>query len=223
MKNLLSHRLPTILGVLLIIGCAVTQEAKAGESQYRCSVGKLYKKVNDTLLMRIGTGFVAGNQSHICTAAHVVMQDTLLFKLWGSTKYDSVVVKYLNPQHDLAVLETINDVQMPSLQFGDFDLLREGDSIIVVGWRTDKLLQAEIILIYSIGLATIGSTTVDYVAFMSNSIPGYSGGPVLNIEGKVIGIFKGQFEFIGTDSTAVKSEIALSIKPIIIYEDSLEE
>ena len=69
----------------------------------------------------------------------------------------------------------------------------------------------------------IGSTTVSYPDFIGDLIPVSSGGPVLNIEDKVIGIINGELDMVVDDDiTKAFRKIALSIKPLLINEDSFK-
>lgn len=141
----------------------------------------------------VGTGFVLGEAHTVVTADHVVGTK-------GSYTYQAVQkgspevplsVGTRHSGHDLVVLNLSPDAELGGrpFQLGDFTRLSPGDTVVYLGWNAPKnkvaLREA---VISAVGKATYLGTTVDFLEFIGEGIPGWSGGPVLDLEGKVVAV-----------------------------------
>ncbi len=139
----------------------------------------------------IGTSFVAGKSKSIFTCSHVAVLDTLWYLYGGSNLRYKVTVKYNLPCYDIAFLQRTGGEQPYSLEFGYFNLLQPRDTIVYVGYdsRLKSLLRWEsVILSKGITISDLGDCNKEYIDFEGKAIPGYSGGPVFNKSGEIIGI-----------------------------------
>jgi len=96
-----------------------------------------------------------------------------------STQYTIKGVVASDPEHDLVILKVEGDSESV-LQLGDSDAVALGEKIIAIGTHEGAL--GEIVK------GTINRITSDFFHVRAIFPPGYSGGPVLNDAGKVIGI-----------------------------------
>ncbi len=96
------------------------------------------------------------------------------------------------PNYDVAYFERTAGDQDEWLNFGEFDRIQAGDKVIYIGW--DFLKNAYNIntaIVLATGTAIIGGNhKIDFIEFEGDAIPGYSGGPVFNFNGKVIGMIR---------------------------------
>ncbi len=139
-----------------------------------------------------GSGFFIG-QDMIVTNVHVISERSYagavsVAKLVNKpTWYMIEGVMASDPKRDLVILKVVKtkgeDAQILSL--GDSNTVEEGDRIIVIGnpKQDSKFLQGDV----SVG--SISRCTPNFLDFRARNIrQGYSGGPVLNVHGDVIGI-----------------------------------
>ncbi|MEQ1754827.1 MAG: serine protease [Micropepsaceae bacterium] len=139
-------------------------------------------------LVRTGTGFVIDNTGSVVTNYHVVQQcGAVSFLLNGGDSTNASVLAS-DPMNDLALLH-VSDKPKSYAVFQDPEKLRSGDDVIVFGYPLLGQLA-------STGNLTKGSVTAlsglrDDTRYFQMSAPiqlGNSGGPVLNHQGRVVGI-----------------------------------
>ena len=140
----------------------------------------------------LGSGFFI-RPDLIVTNIHVVNQRSFdgavsVAKLVNKpTWYTITGVMASDPKRDLVILKVAKgggeDPHILSL--GDSDTVENGDRIVVVGnpHQEDKFLRGDV----SVG--SISRRTSNFLDFRARNVrKGYSGGPVLNVHGTVIGI-----------------------------------
>ena len=139
-----------------------------------------------------GSGFFIG-QDIIATNVHVINQKSFdgavsIAKLVNKpTWYTIEGVMASDPKRDLVILKVAKMVGEDAdvLSLGDSGIVEKDDRIIVIGnpVQDGKFLQGDV----SVG--RISRTTPNFLDFRArNNREGYSGGPVLNVHGDVIGI-----------------------------------
>ena len=139
-----------------------------------------------------GSGFFIG-QDLIATNVHVINQKSFdgavsIAKLVNKpTWYTIEGVMASDPKRDLVILKVAKMMGEDAdvLSLGDSGTVEKGDRIIVIGnpVQDGKFLQGDV----SVG--RISRTTSNFLDFRArNNREGYSGGPVLNVHGDVIGI-----------------------------------
>lgn len=139
-------------------------------------------------LLRTGTGFVIDGNGAVVTNYHVVQQCAAVSFLLNGGDSTSATVIASDPMNDLALLR-VGEKTKPAAIFQDPDHLRAGDDIIVFGYPLLGQLS-------STGNLTRGSVSAlsglrDDTRYFQMTAPiqlGNSGGPVLNHQGRVIGI-----------------------------------
>jgi S1-C subfamily serine protease len=138
-----------------------------------------------------GSGFILDNQGHILTNQHVVQgAQRLEVSLADGTKWIAKLVG-ADPQTDLAVLR----IKAPSealivLPLGDSSSLQVGQRVLAIGnpFGLEHSLSAGIISSLR-KIVKAGAREIEDVIQTDAAInPGNSGGPLLDSEGRVIGI-----------------------------------
>lgn len=151
-----------------------------------------------------GTGWVVSADGFIATNAHVVEgSESISVTLGDGTTEDANLVAS-DPRADLAVLRIDRDDLVP-LPLGDSESLNVGDSVVAIGNALD--LGAEPTVtggIVSAKNRTIvernGQTLVNMIQTDAAINLGNSGGPLLDLQGRVVGVntaVSGQGENIG--------------------------
>ena len=96
-----------------------------------------------------------------------------------STQYTIKGVVASDPEHDLVILRVEGESDS-FLELGDSNAVELGEKIVAIG--THEAASGKIVE------GTINRITADFFHVKAILLPGYSGGPVLNDAGKVIGI-----------------------------------
>ncbi len=139
-----------------------------------------------------GTGFVVSSGGYILTNAHVVEDaDKVTVKIDGEEDEREATVIGSDTETDIAVLK-VEGVSLQPLELGDSDTVRVGEYVLAIGnpLSTDELANT---LTFGIISATSREITIDnytntYLQTDAAINFGNSGGPLINMEGQVIGI-----------------------------------
>jgi len=140
-----------------------------------------------------GSGFIysQGGQMLILTNFHVVAGTTNITLTFVNEKEYSASILGSNPNADLALLSTsASGDEFDPLEIVSSSTLKVGDSVIVVG--TPYGLEGSM----SVGIVSALNRTIVTEEYSIGNViqttaplnPGNSGGPLLNYEGKVVGI-----------------------------------
>ena len=136
----------------------------------------------------LGSGFVIDTEGHILTNNHVVEgAEQIRVKLADDRELDAELIG-TDPPTDLALLK-VEAENLNPLEFGDSDVLEVGDWVLAIGnpFGLPRTVSAGIVS--AKGRANVG--IVDYEDFIQTDAavnPGNSGGPLVDLEGRVIGI-----------------------------------
>ncbi len=166
-----------------------------------------------------GSGFLVSPDGYLLTNNHVVQNaDEIKVTMNGHDEYDAKIVGQ-DPDSDVAVLKIEGDKPFPYIEMGDSDAMQTGDWVIAIGNPFGYLDQT-----VTVGVISAKNreqiTGTQYENFLQTDAAinfGNSGGPLVNIYGKVIGI--------NTAITAQGSGIGFAV-PInmakLVYKDFLD-
>jgi serine protease Do len=136
----------------------------------------------------LGSGFIINKNGTVVTNNHVIQgAEDILVSVNGSKEYKAKVIG-TDPYMDLAVLKIESDEKFIPVDFGDSDKARVGDWVVAIGnpFGFGGTVTSGII---SSRNRDIGLTRYDDFIQTDASInQGNSGGPLFNLDGKVIGI-----------------------------------
>jgi serine protease Do len=133
----------------------------------------------------VGSGFIVSADGYVLTNAHVVDgADEVYIKLTDKREFKAKVVG-IDKRTDVAVVK-IDGSKLPWLPIGDSDKIRVGEWVVAIGspFNLDNSVSAGIISAKS-------RDTGDFINLIQTDVavnPGNSGGPLLNMNGDVIGI-----------------------------------
>ncbi|MPM14342.1 hypothetical protein SDC9_60704 [bioreactor metagenome] len=139
-----------------------------------------------------GTGFAVSSEGYILTNAHVVEgADKVTVKVDGEDEERDAVIIGSDTETDIAVLK-VEGATLHPLMLGDSDSVRVGEYVLAIGnpLSTDELANT---LTFGIISATSREITIDsytntYLQTDAAINFGNSGGPLINMDGLVIGI-----------------------------------
>ena len=134
------------------------------------------------------------------------------------TQYTIKGVVASDPEHDLVILK-VEGKETGILQLGDSDAVKLGEKVIAVGTHGSMHENA----LGKIIEGTISRITDNFFRVKSTLLPGYSGGPVLNSTGEVIGICVEGGETKSSGYVIPSNHLKALLKNTSRQEKSLEE
>ncbi len=169
----------------------------------------------------MGSGAILSDDGLIMTNNHVIDRaDTVSVRLYDDKILGAEVVG-TDPNTDIALLR-VDAENLPSLSFGDSEALSVGEMVMAIGSPLSQELAHSVTqgIVSAKGRADVG--LLDYENFIQTDAAinqGNSGGPLINLDGEIIGINTaiasrgGGFQGIGF---AIPSNIASSVKEQLI-------
>jgi serine protease Do len=148
---------------------------------------KEFNRPSERKATALGSGFIIDKEGIVVTNNHVIQGAEDILVSVNGTEYKAKVIGK-DPYMDLAVLQIESDEKFEPVEFGDSDKARIGDWVIAIGnpFGFGGTVTSGII---SSRNRDIGLTRYDDFIQTDASINlGNSGGPLFNLEGKVIGI-----------------------------------
>ena len=148
---------------------------------------KEFNRPSERKATALGSGFIIDKKGIVVTNNHVIQGAEDILVSVNGTEYIAKVIG-TDPYMDLAVLQISSDEKFEPVEFGDSDKARIGDWVIAIGnpFGFGGTVTSGII---SSRNRDIGLTRYDDFIQTDASINvGNSGGPLFNLEGKVIGI-----------------------------------
>ncbi|MGU7772456.1 DegQ family serine endoprotease [Burkholderia sp. MR1-5-21] len=133
----------------------------------------------------VGSGFILSADGYVMTNAHVVDDaDTIYVTLTDKREFKAKLIG-VDDRTDVAVVK-IQASNLPVVAIGDSNKVRVGEWVVAIGspFGLDNTVTAGIV-------SAKGRNTGDYLPFIQTDVavnPGNSGGPLINMQGEVIGI-----------------------------------
>ena len=135
-----------------------------------------------------GSGFIISPDGFILTNNHVVENAEKITVKLSDNKELSAKVIGTDPETDVAVIK-VDANNLPTVQLGDSDKLKVGEWVIAIGNPFGLSHTVTAGIVSAKGRSRIGlSEYEDFIQTDAAINFGNSGGPLLNIDGKVVGI-----------------------------------
>lgn len=192
---------------LIIVESILTGDIKNQEKRLKEDISKVEDKIFDPseiyekakkAIVRVqvgqvsGTGFLFGNKSQIITNYHIIGSPpgTEVKILPNNGPYDEIlgVVAKINTRQDLAAIELIAPLDAEPLMPGDVKKLKKGENVLVIGNPSKFPDSVSPGYVNGLGRKTLTFPAIGMIQIDSAVIPGFSGGPLLNTKGEVIGV-----------------------------------
>ena len=145
----------------------------------------------------LGSGFLIDSKGYIVTNNHVIDKaNEIIVTLYDDSQYNAVVIGS-DKMTDLALIKIEADKPLPFVEFGNSDELKVGDWILAIG--NPFGLGGSV----TAGIVSAKSRDIDagsYDNFIQTDASinqGSSGGPMFNMQGKVVGINTAIFSSTG--------------------------
>ncbi|TYB31184.1 MAG: DegQ family serine endoprotease [Candidatus Mcinerneyibacterium aminivorans] len=140
-------------------------------------------------MQSMGSGFIINKKGYIVTNNHVVSQaEDIVVKLSDGKEMEGKIVG-TDPETDIAVIKIEGDENLPIIKLGNSDKIKIGDWVLAIGnpFGLERTLTK--------GIVSAKGRDIQGITKFANFIQtdaainrGNSGGPLLNINGEVIGI-----------------------------------
>ena len=136
----------------------------------------------------IGAGTVWHADGLILTNAHVVERGALHVTTWDGRTAPARVLA-VDKERDLAALR-VDLTGLPTIALGDSRRLRPGDMVVAFGhpWGVAGAATAGIVISTGNQLADFAAGEREWIAAGLRLRPGHSGGPMVDVHGRLIGI-----------------------------------
>jgi serine protease Do len=138
-------------------------------------------------LRGLGTGFIISSDGYICTNHHVVAQADNLTVRINDKEYSAKIIGS-DQLTDIALLKVNTGEKLKPVHFGDSDQVRIGDFVVAIGnpFGLDKTYTFGIVS--ATGRRHIDQLGNSHIQTDASINRGNSGGPLINIDGEVIGV-----------------------------------
>lgn len=192
------HKMPVLDGVApVIVSDSPVADIAEGvnDSVVSIIIYKEYQAQNgETALRRYsgGSGFIFSSEGYILTNYHVVQGYDAIEVVFANDETTSAELVGYDSEMDVAVIK-IDYPHIKALAIGDSDQLRTGEYVIAVGTPgvSSQLYDGTVTLgiVSSLNRSvTLDGISHNYIQTDAAINFGNSGGPLLNMEGKVVGI-----------------------------------
>jgi len=145
-----------------------------------------------------GSGFFINSDGLIMTNNHVVRDaEEITVAVEGHSVSYEGVVEARDKERDLALIK-IDVSDVPYLEFGDMSTIDLGEQVLILGYPLDKK-KASITSGFVSSIEYDGGTNITFVQTDSAVNMGNSGGPLLNLQGDVIGVVAAKLVSVGVE------------------------
>jgi periplasmic serine protease, Do/DeqQ family len=133
----------------------------------------------------VGSGFFISEDGYILTNNHVVSEASDIYVTLTDGREFKAKIVGTDERTDVALLK-IDAKGMPTLPVGDPKQLRKGQWVLAIGspFGLESTVTAGIV-------SAVGRDTGEYLPFIQTDVavnPGNSGGPLIDLQGRVVGI-----------------------------------
>ena len=138
-----------------------------------------------------GTGFVIDDEGHILTNQHVVADATRVRVRFANGDVTDARVVGTDPSTDVALLQVEGDRDVTPLELGSSEALEVGDPVAAIGspYGLEGTLTAGIVSALDRDIRAPNGFTIDGAVQTDAALnSGNSGGPLLDAQGRVVGI-----------------------------------
>jgi serine protease Do len=141
-------------------------------------------------LENLGSGVVIDAARHVLTNEHVVARATRIRVSFADGREFDATLLGADPNNDVAVLSIETDEKLPWIAAGTSQDLMVGEPVIAIGnpFGLSHTVTTGVISALDRSIRTQGRVYHGFLQTDASINPGNSGGPLLNAEGRLIGI-----------------------------------
>ena len=166
----------------------------------------------------LGSGFIVSRDGYILTNAHVVSQaDEVTVRLTDRREFPAKVIGS-DQRTDVAVIK-IDANNLPVVNIGDPRSLKTGQWVLAIGSPFGLSNSATAGIVSSTSREVGGASTVPFIQTDVAVNPGNSGGPLFDLDGRVVGInsmiFSQSGGYMGI-SFAIPIDVAMNVREQLV-------
>jgi serine protease Do len=163
-----------------------------------------------------GSGFIIDPSGVIVTNQHVIANafSIVVHFTGGGTALGRVLAS--NASVDLAVVKVDVDHPLPAMTFGDSDKLRVGDPVIAIGNPLGVGLSVSAGVVSALNRDITMSAYGDFIQTDAAINHGNSGGPLVDMQGRVVGVDSSLYNNNGTGSIGLGYAIPSNIVQFVV-------
>jgi Do/DeqQ family serine protease len=139
----------------------------------------------------LGSGVIVdGKEGYILTNEHVIARGSAIKVVLQDKRTFEAQLVGASPDFDLAILKIDPEEALPAVEMGDSDDLMIGETVIAIGnpFGFSHTVTTGVISALNRSLQTEDRTYRDFIQTDASINPDNSGGPILNINGDLIGV-----------------------------------
>lgn len=139
-----------------------------------------------------GSGFIISKEGHVLTNRHV-LQGELEVQLPDGQRFDRIKTLGADRRSDVAVIQILDEHKgdFPVAALGDSDDLEVGELVIAIGSPFELASSVSYGVVSATGrtgVHTGSGSSEEFIQTDAALNPGNSGGPLINLDGQVVGI-----------------------------------
>jgi len=138
-----------------------------------------------------GSGFVVSEDGYIVTNEHVVSDASEITVVLYNGEEFQANLRGTDPLNDVAVIKINPPYELKTVKIGDSESVSEGEFVVAIGspFRLQNTITLGIVSALDRTLTSEGGFRIEKVIQTDAAVnPGNSGGPLIDLEGKVIGV-----------------------------------
>ncbi len=199
MKKILAISLVVLFMSQMLIGCSifgnktdndVTPKTTVTPQTTAHSITSAVAKVKPSVVRvkmndGMGSGFVVDKAGYILTNSHVVEDSKTVTVVFDNTREVNASVIARDEIVDLAILRVFGE-SLVAVNFAQSNEIMQGQDVIAIGYPLD--LEGSVSVSRGIISAFRTDNGVNYIQTDAALNPGNSGGPLINLDGEVLGV-----------------------------------
>ncbi|NIO20192.1 MAG: trypsin-like serine protease [Candidatus Aenigmarchaeota archaeon] len=138
-----------------------------------------------------GSGFIVSDDGYIVTNDHVVSDASeIKIVLYNGEEFQAIL-RGADPLNDVAVVKISPNKKLKPVEIGDSESLTEGGFVVAIGspFKLQNTITLGIVSALNRTLTSEGGFRIEKVIQTDAAVnPGNSGGPLIDLEGKVVGV-----------------------------------
>jgi S1-C subfamily serine protease len=167
-----------------VVFVVISEKETAADS----NLPKNHPPVPPGLKKGVGAGFIIDSDGYILTNNHVVSgAKKVEVVVAGGKRYKATIVGR-DPQSDVALVKIDPDRKLAPVIMGDSDKAKTGEWVVAMGNPYGLENNVTVGVISGKGRELPEAPFVDFIQTDAAIYPGNSGGPLINLDGEVIGI-----------------------------------
>ncbi|EGD46716.1 peptidase S1 and S6 chymotrypsin/Hap [Ruminiclostridium papyrosolvens DSM 2782] len=137
--------------------------------------------------VEVGTGFVYKRGGYVITNYHNIKDKSFFIITYDNKKYSANLISG-DDKTDIAIVKVEGKQELTPVKFGNSKKCNVGDNVVAIGTPLSVYLKDTVVTGIISATDRIGFGNYKLIQSNIASSPGFSGGPLINSNGEVIGV-----------------------------------